>query len=76
MVEVSADKSDNTSGYITIEIKHENKPRNIKTHLDGISFRDACDALKDRFDVSIEGILNKSTSRWTVDNVKKFKILK
>ncbi|KAF5047286.1 hypothetical protein DSECCO2_461970 [anaerobic digester metagenome] len=74
--EVTVDKFDNTTGDVTIEVTYDKKSRNIRTHLDGVNFRNACDALKDRFDISIEGTLNKSKSRWTIDNVKKFKVLK
>lgn len=49
--------------------------RVIKAELDEESFKDACDALRDEREVEIGGIIDMSTKKWCMKEIKSFRVI-
>lgn len=67
--------SELSHGIISIVTTYENKKHTIKVSLDEMDYKNACDAHKNKNQVEIIGIIDRSGKIWEVIDLKEFKIL-
>lgn len=63
-------------GYATIEfIDSNNRIKKAKAYLENEYYKIACDALKERKDIHIRGIIDKTNRSWHIEEIDIFKLL-
>ncbi|WP_046058512.1 MULTISPECIES: hypothetical protein [unclassified Clostridium] len=69
-------ESQNKSAYITVNFLYEDdsKYHNARIYVEEEQYDNACDALKERLPVYIEGTLDKRLRRWVITDISVFRI--